>query len=92
MSSVWTTSTQAAKIIYAISMANPYFEFIRHDVTEPLYVEVDQIYNLACPASWGITYQANPVKTTRDQRLRRPLNTLGLCQAGRRQNPAGKYQ
>ena len=32
-------------------MGNPYFEFIRHDVTEPIYVEVDQIYNLACPAS-----------------------------------------
>lgn len=32
-------------------LSNPYFEFIRHDITEPLYVEVDQIYNLACPAS-----------------------------------------
>ena len=42
--------------------ANPMFELIRHDVTFPLYVEVDQIYNLACPAS-PIHYQFDPVKT-----------------------------
>ena len=58
-------------------MANPYFEFIRHDVTEPLYVEVDQIYNLACPAS-PVHYQANPVKTTKTS-FYGALNMLGLA-------------
>lgn len=45
-------------------MQNPHFEFIRHDVTQPLYVEVDQIYHLACPAS-PPHYQYNPVKTAK---------------------------
>jgi UDP-glucuronate decarboxylase len=44
--------------------ANPRFELIRHDVTFPLYVEVDEIYNLACPAS-PIHYQHDPVQTTK---------------------------
>jgi UDP-glucuronate decarboxylase len=39
---------------------NPYFEFIRHDITFPLFIEVDEIYNLACPAS-PVHYQYNPV-------------------------------
>ncbi|MHA4858253.1 GDP-mannose 4,6-dehydratase, partial [Enterococcus faecium] len=43
--------------------ANPRFELMRHDVTFPLYVEVDQIYNLACPAS-PVHYQHDPVQTT----------------------------
>jgi UDP-glucuronate decarboxylase len=43
---------------------NPHFELIRHDVTFPLYVEVDEIYNLACPA-WPIHYQHDPVQTTK---------------------------
>lgn len=58
-------------------MANPYFEFIRHDVTEPLYVEVDQIYNLACPAS-PVHYQHNPIKTTKTS-VYGALNMLGLA-------------
>ncbi len=45
-------------------MANPYFEFIRHDITEPLYVEVDEIYNLACLAS-PVYYQSDPIKTAK---------------------------
>jgi UDP-glucuronate decarboxylase len=45
-------------------LGNPRFELIRHDVTFPLYVEVDQIYNLACPAS-PIHYQHDPVQTTK---------------------------
>ena len=45
-------------------VGNPYFELMRHDVTFPLYVEVDQIYNLACPAS-PIHYQFDPVQTTK---------------------------
>jgi UDP-glucuronate decarboxylase len=43
---------------------HPHFELLRHDVTFPLYVEVDQIYNLACPAS-PIHYQFDPVQTTK---------------------------
>ena len=43
---------------------NPQFELIRHDVTFPLYVEVDEIYNLACPAS-PVHYQFDPVQTTK---------------------------
>ena len=45
-------------------IGNPRFELARHDVTFPLYVEVDQIYNLACPAS-PIHYQSDPVQTTK---------------------------
>ena len=41
-------------------MDNPYFDLVRHDITFPLYVEVDEIYNLACPAS-PVHYQYNPV-------------------------------
>jgi len=44
--------------------SNPYFEVIRHDITFPLYAEVDEIYNLACPAS-PIHYQFDPVQTTK---------------------------
>lgn len=58
-------------------MDNPYFEFIRHDITEPLYVEVDQIYNLACPAS-PIHYQYNPIKTAKTSVIG-ALNCLGLA-------------
>lgn len=58
-------------------LSNPYFEFIRHDVTEPIYVEVDQIYNLACPAS-PVHYQYNPIKTTKTSVLG-AMNLLGLA-------------
>ena len=58
-------------------MGNPYFEFIRHDVTEPIYVEVDQIYNLACPAS-PIHYQYDPIKTGKTSVIG-ALNSLGLA-------------
>ena len=58
-------------------MGNPYFEVIRHDVTEPIYVEVDQIYNLACPAS-PIHYQYDPIKTGKTSVLG-ALHTLGLA-------------
>lgn len=58
-------------------MGHPYFEFIRHDVTEPLYVEVDQIYNLACPAS-PVHYQYNPIKTAKTSVLG-TMNMLGLA-------------
>lgn len=58
-------------------LSNPYFEFIRHDITEPLYVEVDQIYNLACPAS-PQHYQYNPIKTAKTS-IHGAFNMLGLA-------------
>lgn len=56
---------------------NPSFEFMRHDVTFPLYVEVDEIYNLACPAS-PIHYQRDPVQTTKTA-VHGAINILGLA-------------
>jgi len=56
---------------------NPYFELIRHDVTFPLYIEVDEIYNLACPAS-PIHYQYDPVQTTKTS-VHGAINMLGLA-------------
>ncbi len=56
---------------------HPYFEFIRHDITFPLYVEVDEIYNLACPAS-PIHYQNDPVQTTKTS-VHGAINMLGLA-------------
>ena len=58
-------------------MGNPYFELMRHDVTFPLYVEIDQIYNLACPAS-PIHYQFDPVQTTKTS-VHGAINMLGLA-------------
>jgi UDP-glucuronate decarboxylase len=58
-------------------IGNPNFEFLRHDVTFPLYVEVDQIYNLACPAS-PIHYQHDPVQTTKTS-VHGAINMLGLA-------------
>ncbi|MBW4534111.1 MAG: SDR family oxidoreductase [Pleurocapsa minor HA4230-MV1] len=56
---------------------NPYFELIRHDITEPIRLEVDQIYHLACPAS-PVHYQYNPVKTIKTN-VMGTLNMLGLA-------------
>jgi UDP-glucuronate decarboxylase len=58
-------------------LGNPYFEVIRHDVTIPLYVEVDRIFNLACPAS-PIHYQFDPVQTTKTS-VHGAINMLGLA-------------
>lgn len=58
-------------------LANPAFELMRHDVTFPLYVEVDEIYNLACPAS-PIHYQFDPVQTTKTS-VHGAINMLGLA-------------
>ena len=58
-------------------MGNPQFEVLRHDVTFPLYVEVDEIYNLACPAS-PIHYQHDPVQTTKTS-VHGAINMLGLA-------------
>src|SRR5262245_50573445 len=58
-------------------ISHPHFELIRHDVTFPFYVEVDQIYNLACPAS-PIHYQHDPVQTTKTS-VHGAINMLGLA-------------
>ncbi|HNG91710.1 MAG TPA: SDR family oxidoreductase, partial [Acidobacteriota bacterium] len=58
-------------------LSHPNFELIRHDIVDPLLVEVDQIYNLACPAS-PVHYQANPIKTIKTNVLG-VLNMLGLA-------------
>ena len=58
-------------------IGNNQFELLRHDVTFPLYVEVDQIYNLACPAS-PIHYQRDPVQTTKTS-VMGAINMLGLA-------------
>ena len=58
-------------------VGNPNFEFLRHDITFPLYIEVDEIYNLACPAS-PIHYQHDPVQTTKTS-VHGAINMLGLA-------------
>ena len=66
-----------AKQNIAHLLDNPYFELIRHDVCFPLYVEVDEIYNLACPAS-PMHYQFDPVQTTKTS-VHGAINMLGLA-------------
>src|SRR5213595_1554377 len=58
-------------------LRDPYFELMRHDITFPLYVEVDEIYNLACPAS-PVHYQFDPVQTTKTS-VHGSINMLGLA-------------
>ena len=54
---------------------NPFFELIRHDVTMPFFIEVDEIYNLACPAS-PVHYQYNAIKTNRQREVDRILDKV----------------
>ncbi|KPK82283.1 MAG: NAD-dependent dehydratase, partial [Bacteroides sp. SM23_62_1] len=56
---------------------HPYFEIIRHDITMPFYIEVDEIYNLACPAS-PVHYQFNPIKTVKTS-VMGTIHMLGLA-------------
>ncbi len=58
-------------------IGNPYFEFMRHDIIHPFFVEVDQIYHLACPAS-PVYYQYNPIKTIKTN-VMGTINVLGLA-------------
>lgn len=58
-------------------LKHPYFELIRHDITSPYFIEVDQIYNLACPAS-PVHYQYNPIKTVKTS-VMGAINMLGLA-------------
>lgn len=62
-------------------LQNPFFEVLRHDICFPLYIEVDEIYNLACPAS-PIHYQFNPVQTTKTS-VHGTINMLGLARRTR---------
>jgi UDP-glucuronate decarboxylase len=66
-----------AKHNIAHLIGNPYFEIIRHDITMPFFIEVDEIYNLACPAS-PIHYQFNPIKTIKTS-VMGAVNMLGLA-------------
>jgi UDP-glucuronate decarboxylase len=66
---------QKQNVVHLLS--NPYFELIRHDVTMPFFIEVDEIYNLACPAS-PIHYQYNPIKTVKTS-VMGAINMLGLA-------------
>ena len=66
---------QKSNIIHLLD--HPYFEIIRHDVTMPYFIEVDEIYNLACPAS-PIHYQYNPIKTVKTS-VMGAINMLGLA-------------
>ncbi|MCK9203466.1 MAG: SDR family oxidoreductase [Bacteroidales bacterium] len=66
---------QKQNVVHLLS--NPYFELIRHDVTMPFYIEVDEIYNLACPAS-PIHYQFNAIKTVKTS-VMGAINMLGLA-------------
>ena len=68
--------TGAKRNIYAF-LDNPRFEFIRHDVTFPLYIECDEIYNLACPAS-PVHYQRDPVQTTKTSVMQTARATVGV--------------
>jgi len=63
------------KIVHLLD--NPYFELVRHDVTMPYYIEVDEIYNLACPAS-PVHYQLNPIKTIKTS-VMGAINMLGIA-------------
>lgn len=63
------------KIVHLLS--NPYFELVRHDIIMPFYIEVDEIYNLACPAS-PVHYQYNPIKTIKTS-VMGSINMLGLA-------------
>jgi len=66
-----------SRLNVAQNLSNPRFELLRHDVTMPLYVEVDEIYNLACPAS-PVHYQFDPVQTTKTS-VHGAINMLGLA-------------
>ncbi len=71
-------------------LGRPNFELIRHDITLPIFLEVDQIYNMACPAAPG-HYQFNPIKTIKTSVLG-SINMLGVGETLRRQDLAGQHE
>ena len=68
-------SSSKSNILHLLD--NPHFEIVRHDVTFPLFLEVDSIYNLACPAS-PVHYQSDPVQTVKTS-VHGAINMLGLA-------------
>ena len=72
-----TTSSPARVATSSVFSSHKNFELLRHDVTHPLFVEVDEIFNLACPAS-PIHYKQDPVQTTKTSVLG-AINMLGLA-------------
>ena len=76
-SSASTTFSPARRRTSRICSDRPNFELIRHDVTQPIWLEVDEIYNLACPAAPG-HYQYNPIKTTKTS-VMGAINVLGMA-------------
>ena len=86
-SSASTIFSAARAATSSICSSHKRFELIRHDVTFPLFVEVDQIYNLACPAS-PIHYQHDPVQTTKTS-VHGAINMLGLAKRVKAKNSAG---
>ncbi len=77
MCSAWTTSSPAPRTTWSTCWTTPHFEPIRHDEPFPLYVKVEEIYNLACPAS-PVHYQYDPVQTTKTS-VHGAINMLGLA-------------
>ena len=77
MSCAWTISSRGRRRNITQLLGKPGFELLRHDITFPLYVEVDQIFNLACPAS-PVHYQFDPVQTTKTS-VHGAINMLGLA-------------
>ena len=76
-SSAWTTSSPARRRNVAHLLGQPNFELLRHDITIPIWLEVDEIYNLACPAAPG-HYQYNPIKTIKTS-VMGSINVLGMA-------------
>jgi len=74
---VWNNFYTGQRTNIAHLISNPLFEVLRHDICFPLYVEVDEIYNLACPAS-PVHYQFDPVQTTKTS-VHGAINMLGLA-------------
>ena len=70
-------TSQKSNVAHLLSRRN--FELIRHDITQPIWLEVDEIYNLACPAAPG-HYQFNPIKTAKTSVLG-AIHVLGMAQA-----------
>ena len=78
-------TSQKSNIAHLLNKSN--FEFIRHDIVHPFFLEVDEIYNLACPAS-PPHYQFNPVKTLKTSVIG-AINMLGLAKRTKAKNSAG---
>ncbi len=81
-------TSQKSNVAHLLDQPN--FELIRHDITMPIWLEVDQIYNLACPAAPG-HYQYNPIKTVKTS-VMGAINVLGMAKRCRAKSAAGLDQ